>query len=94
MELSLSSLKKSISHFLFRFHVMIFTIIILGGLSIAVFFLSSAIDLNNRSQDYAPSSANATFDEQTITRVRELHENSINPKPIDLPAGRIDPFAQ
>lgn len=94
MQASSKSIGKSIGQFLFRFHALIFTIIVLGGLSVAVLLLNGVIGLSDQATDYTPPSTDTSFDEQTIERVRALQPSIEAPEPVEFPSGRIDPFPQ
>lgn len=92
MELSLTSFKTSFSKFLARFHVIIFTIIILGGLIVAMLLINATIGQSDTSSNYTPPSTNTNFDQQTIDRIQKLHPASDNAtSTLDL-SGRVNPF--
>lgn len=94
MQTSPKAIGKTVGQFLFRFHALVFTVTVLGGLSIAVLLLNDVIAQSDQSTDYTPSSTDTSFDEQTIERVRELQPSTERPAPVNFPAGRIDPFSQ
>lgn len=87
-DLSAQQLLHSYSHFMHRYHVVIFTIIIIGGLSVATYLMY---------QVTAPPSATGTntstgFDQATIDRIKNLHSSDDTQAPLDLPSGRTNPF--
>lgn len=84
-----AALPKTLSHFLHRYHVVIFTLIVLGGLAIATFTLYSSI-----MSASAPSPAvEATgFDTKTIDEINKLRDVNDAAQPLNKPAGRTNPF--
>jgi hypothetical protein len=89
MQLSTSQLKNSLFHFLHRYHVLIFVLVVVGGLSVATFLINQAI---NTPTDTSTQSSNETFDKDTIQKVEKLRKPNEEPAPLELPAGRINPF--
>jgi hypothetical protein len=87
-DLSLQQLNRGIVHFLHRYHVLIFTFFVLGGLSVATFMLYRATTEAQSTTSTTPS----TFDQKTIDRIGKLRSASDAPEPINLPAGRTNPF--
>lgn len=76
------------TRFLHRYHVLIFTIFVLGGLSVATFMLYRATTEAQSATSTAPS----TFDQKTIDRIGKLRSANDTPAPINLPTGRTNPF--
>lgn len=71
-----------------RYHVVIFTIVIIGGLSVATYLMY---------QVTAPPSTTSTnittgFDQATIERIKNLKGSGDTQAPLELPAGRTSPF--
>ena len=89
-DLSLQQISHSLVHFLHRYHVLIFTFFVLGGLSAATFMLyrvtTDAQSTNSTTQ--------SSFDQKTIDRIDKLHSANDVPTPINLPAGRTNPFQE
>ena len=94
MDISLNSLKKPISHFLNRYHVVIFVVTILGGLGAAIFLLYGTVALSSESNGYVSSAGSTTFDKQTIDRVNQLKSRDQNKTSIDFGKGRTNPFVE
>lgn len=94
MEISLSGLKKTILDFIVRFHVVIFTVIILGGLATVVLLLNAIVESSSDSSDYVPTGNSANFDQATIDRVNQLKSRDESSEELDLPEGRINPFVE
>jgi len=89
-DLSLQQLTRSLARFLHRYHVLIFTIFVLGGLSVATFMLYRATTAAQSPSSTTPSG----FDKKTIDRISKLRSANDTPAPIDLPAGRTNPFQE
>ena len=72
-----------------RYHVIVFSIFVLGGLSAATFLLYHAA-----TSAASPSSQLSTsnFDKATINKISELRGAGDAPTPLMLPAGRTNPF--
>lgn len=93
INLSFGSLKKAFIAFLHRFHVVIFVVVVLGGLAVVVFMLNSTIILSSDPGDYTPNANNASFDQATIQRVEELKTRDQTTSQLDL-SGRSNPFVE
>ena len=95
MEISLSSIKKLILAFLHRFHVIIFVVIVLGGLASVVLLLNSIIVSSSNPGDYIPPGSNpSSFDQPTIDRIEQLKSRTDSSAPLDLSKGRTNPFVE
>jgi len=89
-DLSLQQITRNAAHFLHRYHVLIFTFFVLGGLSAATFMLYRAATEAQSTNSTPPSS----FDQKTIDRISTLRSASDTPASINLPAGRTNPFQE
>lgn len=94
MEVSLTSLKKLLGRFLGRFHVVIFVVIVLGGLSVVILLLHSIISASNDPSGYTPSGISSSFDNATIERVEQLKTRTEESGELNLPPGRNNPFVE
>lgn len=92
MELNLSTqaIKKAIVAFLHRFHIIIFVVLILGGLAVVVLLLNNIVALSGQKNGYAPDTNNATFDQTTIQKIENLQNRSQTPPT----SGRTNPFVE
>lgn len=88
-DINLAQITRGISHFLHRFHVLIFVITIIGGLSVATFMLYTVILSTAPSSTQPPPT---TFDKETIEKVETLRDNNDAPTPLIKPEGRTNPF--
>ena len=93
MEISLSSIKKSVSAFLHRYHVVVFVVTILGGLVIVVLLLNGIIAKSGQVGNFTPTTG-SSFDQQTIERIENLKTRNEKSDPIDLSSGRTNPFVE
>lgn len=93
LNLSLDSIKKMFSTFLHRFHVIIFVVIVLGGVAISIFILNNIVILSTDTSEYTPSTT-ATFDQETIERVKNLKTSDQSGDELDLSKGRVNPFVE
>lgn len=89
--ISIQQLTRGISQFMHRYHVIIFTVFVLGGLSVATYLIYQATTSAQTPSDQAPANQ---FDQSTINRIKTLHSASETPTPINLPPGRINPFQE
>ena len=93
ISISADSIKKFIINSLHRYHVVLFVIIVLGGLAVMVFFLNLVLIRSSESDGYTSSSNNASFDQQTIDRIKDLKEADDSSSQLDL-SGRSNPFIE
>jgi len=94
LNFSLKTIKKSLYIFLHRFHVVLFVIVILGGLVIAIFLLNETVVTSGESGDYTPATNSTSFDQATIKRIEELKTSNQGGGNLDLSGRRINPFVE
>ncbi len=94
MNISFLSIRKSIAHFVGRYHVVLFVVVVLGGLSLVILRLNNVIVSSAESDGYAPKSSNATFDQATIDRIKQLKTRDEAGAQLDLSKGRTNPFVE
>jgi hypothetical protein len=94
LNLSLGSVKKIVTTFLHRFHVVIFVIVVLGTLAIVILLLNNTIIMSGQSNGYTPTTNDATFDQATIKKIQDLKTAGQSSSPIDLSGGRTNPFVE
>lgn len=95
MDITTANIKQSIVHVLHRFHVMVFVVVVLGGMIAATLVLNSIVSKTTQPEDYLPSGTNANFDQTTIDRVKELKtRNESTGNGLNLPKGRTNPFVE
>lgn len=93
LNLSLQSIKKTAVALLHRFHVVLFVIIILGGLAVVILLLNSVVVRSGQSDGYTPDNSSTTFDQATIKKIQELKTSGQSTS--QLPTGvRTNPFVE
>lgn len=94
MNILIAPIKKMIAHFLERFHVVIFVIIITSGLGAIILLLNNIILISSESGDYTSTSNDASFDQATIDRIKQLKTRDEASGQLDLSKGRTNPFVE
>ena len=89
INLSFPQLLNGISRFLHRYHVVLFALVVLGGLAIATFMLYTAATSASETTQLPSTSS---FDKSTIDKIQNLRSSDESGKPLELPAGRTNPF--
>lgn len=88
---SINSFSNQLGVFLYRFHVMIFTLLVLGGLIFAISSIYNTI--NSSASPVDPSTmSDAVFDKKTIDELDTLKASSEPPQPLSLGTGRQNGF--
>lgn len=90
--ISLNGLPKLLSNFFHRYHVVTFSLIVLGGMAVAILLLNNI--LLTSAQPGQSAGISTDFDTATIKRVNELKTSSDTPENISFPTGRINPFVE
>lgn len=94
MDISLTAIQKNLAHFIRRYHVLIFTVTVLGGLVFVVWSLNTIIASSSTATDYTPAGASTGFDQETIDRVNSLKSRDEKASELDLSQGRTNPFIE
>lgn len=94
MNLSLPALNRFIVGVLHRFHLIIFAVVVLGGLVISVLLLNDIVNQSSESGDYVAPSANTTFDQKTIDQIEQLKTPGQSGDSLNLSQGRTNPFVE
>lgn len=90
---STEAIKKSFLTFIRRFHVVIFVIVVLGGLAIIIFLLNTVVVTSSQANGYTPDINNSTFDQATIKKIENLQTTGQSNQ-LALPPGRTNPFVE
>lgn len=88
--LNLSQITKALSHFLHRYHILIFVLTVIGGLSLATFMINQAINTAPAADPVADITGG--FDKDTMAKIKSLRKAGEAPDPLTLPNGRVNPF--
>ena len=90
--LKLGDVKHMLSRLVYRFHVVLFVVTVVGGMAVVVFLLNNTITkATDTSQMMQPLPQK--FDQETIDRLNQLH-TSDSQTDIQFPQGRINPFTE
>lgn len=87
--MNMSSVSRAISHFFHRFHVLVFTVFVLGGLAVATMLLYQTVQSTNQ---ITPDATVQPFDQETIDKIKQYKTSDENTGELKLPAGRTNPF--
>ena len=91
LEFNAENTLKALSHFLHRYHIVVFVVVVIGSLSVATYFLNDAMNPSNDSTDLDTISAEAPPPDETV--MEKVDILSETPTKLTLPAGkRTDPF--
>jgi len=83
MEISLTSIKNSLSALLHRYHFIIFIVTIIGGVTAFVFLLNTIVIKSEASSSDTKTTMSTSFDQKTIDEInlykgRDTKSNGIN----------------
>lgn len=90
LNLSPQALKKMVVTFLHRFHLVLFVIVILGGLAVVIFLLNNIVVMSGESNGYTSDTNTAAFDQTTIKKIEDLENRNQSPPT----SGRTNPFVE
>lgn len=86
---------KAIAAFLHRYHLVLFSVVILGGLVLMVLSLNNIIvSGSDADATYTPEGTTFSFDQTTIDRVDSLKSRDQAAEELDLSGGRSNPFVE
>lgn len=89
---SINSIGPWFSNTLRRYHVIIFALTIVVGISVAVFFLNNLI--GRPAETIETPVANSSFDKKTIDRIQNLVSPGQQSTELYFGPGRSNPFAE
>ncbi len=84
-----NQLQTTLAKILHRYHVVLFALFAIGGLSAATFLLNETISSSSVTDTTLTTPSSPTLDTQTIKKVKSLNSGST---PLVLPSGRTNPF--
>ncbi len=91
-DISFTTIGRSISHFLRRYHVVLFVLFALGGLAIITFLLNNVITTSTRVTE-APRLTG--FDQSTIDKIQQLKTSDESDKSAaSLQMSQRNPFVE
>lgn len=90
---STKNLFSIILNFLGRYSLVLFIVLVVGGLSVCIIILYNIL-----TQPYVDSGASgaagSAFDQSTIDQLSKLEFSSKNHNYLNLPSGRLNPFSE
>ena len=89
---SISHIGSIVSKIFSRYHVIIFSLTVVIGVSVAIFFLNGLISLSKESEPLNVTTT--TFDEETIEKIENFSPSSEAKSNFSLPPGRTNPFVE
>lgn len=89
---SIDKLGRLVGTLLRRYHIIIFALTIVIGVSVAVFFLNNLITASSQADPPAPISSG--FNKETIDAINKFDAPGTNREMPPLPSGRINPFIE
>lgn len=92
LSLALKRIRGTIAHFIGRFHVLIFVLTVVVGVSIALLLLVNILSSSSAKEGAQPA-APTTFDQKTIDRIDQFNTHDSGADNFSLPSGRINPLA-
>lgn len=94
--INIQSFIKPVAHFLRRFHVTIFVVLLTASLAVAILVLNSIqIKASTAPEDYQPQGSDTTFDQSTIDRIEALQTADEIGNEFVLPQNvRTNPFVE
>lgn len=87
---SISQLGTLLARFAKKHHIVLFSLTVVIGVTIAVFLLNSLIILSSKDEPVTASSPK--FDQETIDKISKLSEPGEEADDFFLPPGRTNPF--
>ena len=89
---SVGQIGKSISKLFAKHHILLFTLTVVIGVSVAMFLLNGLIATSKESSVQTP--AGTSFDKTTIEKIEEFSTSESRQDSFSLPAGRVNPFVE
>lgn len=77
-----------------RFHMVIFFVTVVIGLSVVILLLSGIVNKTNDPSASSGNSGQTSFDQTTIDRIKQLKSASEPSEPLNFSQGRISPFSE
>lgn len=93
--ISLDAIPALFTKILRRYHVMLFTVLILGGLVVLMYVINQTINTStDTTQIEGQGQLEQPFDKKTIDQLQELDNNSQSSE-LNIPSGqRVSPFVE
>lgn len=82
-----------VAHFLGRYHVILFFLIVATALTFEIYTLSQRTDTSTNPENYEATITNPAFDGRTIEAIKTLRTRDDSGTYVP-PSGRINPFSE
>lgn len=93
MSVKSGNASNQLSRFFYRFHVLLYVIIVIGGLAGAIFSYYNIVVSSDEPANITSVQIDTSFDMPTIERLKAIQSQDGQSSPeLDLPEGRISPF--
>lgn len=86
----LEPITAPVAKFLRRFHLVLYSVFIIGGLAGAIFMISGLL----ATSEVDTPLLNTGFDKQTIELIKNFEPANSSIDSFSLPSGRVNPFAE
>lgn len=87
-------LGRSLKRFFAKFHMTLFVVFIVGGLSSAVLLVNDIITDPTIGNDYQSPITAGSIDQETLNRINQLHRSNEQLTPATQSSERINPFTE
>ena len=85
---------KKIGNFFYQYNLVIFIVLVTGGLIASILILNNIINQPETSIGISTVTNPTTFDQATAIRLQKLENSTNNNSYQTLPSGRINPFTE
>lgn len=92
--ITLTSLLKPVIPIFRKYHLTIFIVFVVAGLSFAVFTFTSLLGETSIDTTYTSPINAGTIDQTTLDRIKALHTSDEATPAMVTPPGRINPFSE
>lgn len=92
--MTLTSLFKPAASLLRKYHLTIFIVFVVAGLSYAVLSFTDLLGATSTDSTYTSPISAGTIDQATLDRIQALHTSDETTPALVLPAGRTNPFSE
>lgn len=92
--ISITVFIKKIGKIFYRYNLVIFIVLVTGGLIASIMILNQIITQPGSSTTNDTTPSTTSFDQPTINRLSKLESNTKNTNYQTLPSGRINPFLE
>lgn len=91
---STDQILRKLYKFTHRYHLVIFVVLVIGGMIIVMFMLNNTIQSSTDTNHIDETPVQTGFDQETIEKLESLKMNSGASEPLKFPSGRINPFVE